>query len=132
MKPRIICSGTFDILHICHIQYLKKAKSLADNAKLIVIVSRDSNSEKIKKKKTIHSEQERLKKIQSLDIVDEAVLGFEGDNFIERIVSLQPDIIALGHDQWAKEEWLKEELQKQGLKVKIVRMLKFEREFLES
>ncbi|MEN9626709.1 MAG: hypothetical protein RL557_1037 [archaeon] len=130
MKPRIICSGTFDILHSGHIEYLKKAKSLAENAELIVIVSRDANSEKIKQKKTMHDENKRLEKIKNLNIVDEAVLGYEGNNFIERIISLKPNIIALGHDQWAKEEWLQEELEKRGQKVKIVRIEKFEKKML--
>jgi len=130
MKTRIICAGTFDILHTGHIEYLKTAKALAQNSKLIVIVARDANSEKIKGKKTINDEQIRLEKIKELDFVDEAVLGFEGNNAIKRVISLNPDIIALGYDQWAKEDWLDGELKKNGVNVKIFRMNKFDKTLL--
>jgi len=127
MKKRIICAGTFDLLHTGHIQYLKRAKALAGNLELIVIVARDDTSEKIKGKKTVNSEEIRLKRIKDLDFVDEAVLGYGGGRVIDRVISLKPDIVALGHDQWAKEDWLHNELIKKGFDVKIVRMPKFEK-----
>ena len=130
MKTRILCSGTFDRLHTGHIKYLKAAKNLEKNSELIVIVSRDETAKQIKNKNTINNEKIRLKRIQSLDFVDKAVLGYEKSKILERVVSLKPDIIALGHDQWAKEDWLKENLKKLRLNVKIVRMPKFEKEYL--
>ncbi|MBT3866266.1 FAD synthase [Candidatus Woesearchaeota archaeon] len=130
MKTRIICAGTFDLLHTGHIKYLKEAKKLAKNSELIVIVARDDNSKRIKKKQTVHDENIRLKLISDLDFVDQAVLGFKSGKIIDRVVSLNPDIIALGHDQWAKEEWLNNELKKQCLNVKIVRMKKFPKKYL--
>jgi len=45
MKTRIVCAGTFDVLHTGHIEYLKSAKALVGDVDLIVIVARDSNSE---------------------------------------------------------------------------------------
>jgi FAD synthetase len=131
MKTRIICAGTFDLLHTGHLAYFKAAKALAEHAYLIVIVSRDANSEQIKKKKTLHDELTRLARIKKLPMVDEAVLGYEGNNFIERIVDLKPDIIALGHDQWAQESWLMEALQKRNISARIVRMPKFEKRLLD-
>lgn len=130
MKIRVICTGTFDRLHTGHIQYLKESKNLAKNSELIVIVARDDTSKDIKKKPTTHDERIRLKRISDLDFVDKAVLGFKSDKIIERVVSLNPDIIALGHDQWAKEEWLSKELKKKDLNVKIVRMKKFLKKYL--
>jgi len=131
MKKRIVCAGTFDILHTGHIKYLKAAKALVENSELIVIVARDKNSEKIKGKKTVNNEEIRLKRISDLNFVDEAVLGYEkSSRIIDRVVSLRPDIVALGYDQWAKEDWLKSALKEKGLDVKIVRMEKFEKKIL--
>ena len=129
-KIRILCCGTFDRLHTGHISYLKSSKDLVMDSELIVIVSRDFNSEKIKGKRTINNERVRLQGIKEIDFVDEAVLGFEMERIIDRVVSLRPNILALGHDQWAKESWLSEELEKRGFDVRIVRMQRFEGVFL--
>ena len=130
MKKRIICAGTFDTLHTGHLAYFESAKALAKDAELIVIVARDTTSEKIKKKKPKNNEEKRLAVISKLPIVNKAVLGYPDGRIIERIISLRPDIIALGHDQWAKEDWLTKELQKHGLVVKIKRMPRFEKRSL--
>jgi len=130
MKKRIVCAGTFDILHTGHVEYLKAAKALVEDAELIVIIARDKNSEKIKGKKTVNNEELRLERIRALDFVDRAVLGYEeSSRIIDRVVSLKPDIIALGYDQWAKEDWLHDELIKKGLDVKIVRMPEFDKNY---
>ena len=127
MKQIIVCSGTFDILHNGHIKYLKAAKALRENLELVVIVARDINSARIKGKETINNEKIRLQKIKALDFVDKAVLGFKDKSMvIDRVVSLKPNILALGHDQWAKEDWLKEEFAKRNFNVEIVRMPKFD------
>jgi len=131
---RVVCAGTFDKLHAGHISYLKAAKELVgkdskERAELIVIVARDSTSERIKGKKTENDEEERVKRVRDLDFVDQAVLGYKSggkEGMVDRVVSLRPDIVALGYDQWAKEEWLERELNDKGLKVKIIRMPKFD------
>ena len=130
MTTRILCAGTFDIVHTGHVAYLKAAKALAQDAELIVIVARDINSNSIKKKPTINNEQSRLSKIKSLDFVNQAVLGKEKSRMLDTVVELHPDIIALGHDQWPNEQKLKEDLKQKGLNVKIVRMPKFEKKQL--
>lgn len=132
MTTRILCSGTFDKLHEGHKEYFRQSKALAKDAELTVIVARDSNSKRIKGKPTINSEELRLKGISELEVVDQAVLGYEGERVIERVISLKPDIIALGHDQWAKEDWLKEELEKEGHIPKIVRMPKYNKDISPS
>jgi FAD synthetase len=132
MATRILCSGTFDRLHTGHVGYMKAAKALASDAELIVIVARDKTSKRIKDKIPKNDEKTRLSRVRRFDFVDKAVLGFLGDKAIKRVVSLSPDILALGHDQWAKEEWLAKELGKSGVNCKIVRMPKFEKRFLNE
>jgi len=127
MKTRVICAGTFDKLHSGHIEYLKTAKNLAEDSELFVIVARDDTSQKIKGKNTVNIEEVRLRNVKDLDFVDKAVLGYEASGIIDRVVSLKPDIFALGYDQWAKEEWLDNELRKRGMTVKIIRIEKFKK-----
>jgi len=121
-KKRIICAGTFDILHTGHVKFLKHAKSLALNAELIVIVARDDTSEKIKDKKPMNSQEKRIRAVRALGIADEVIPGVEREKLIENLAKLKPEIIALGHDQWAQESWLKKELLKHGVKPKILRL----------
>ena len=59
----VATSGYFDPLHVGHIEYLEKAKSLGD--KLIVIVNSDEQA-KLKKGKSFMTEGDRLKIIKSL------------------------------------------------------------------
>lgn len=93
---KIMVFGTFDILHPGHIFYLTQAKKYGDF--LIVIIARDTTVEKIKGKKPVKNEKERLAQLKMLDIVDAAVLGNE-KNKHEVIKKYQPEIICLGYDQ---------------------------------
>jgi len=70
---KVMCAGTFDIIHPGHLYYLSEAKKHGD--KLVVVVARDNTSEKFKGKKPVHSERERLEAVKMLNIVNEAVLG---------------------------------------------------------
>jgi FAD synthetase len=117
-------AGTFDIIHEGHIKMLWSAKSLAgDDGELVVVVARDENVRKYKKREPILEESIRAYIVKNLKPVDRVVLG-ERDP-IESVLKLRPDVIALGYDQWADENWLREELLKRGLNVEIVRLPRF-------
>ena len=119
----IMATGTFDILHMGHIDFLKEAKKLGD--KLIVVVARDTTVRQLKHEPVTH-EDIRLSLVKELRIVDDAYLGSEDDMY--RIVdTIQPDIIALGFDQIHDEQKLMEELKKRGhTKIKVHRLSKYE------
>lgn len=116
---KVMCAGTFDIIHPGHLYYLSEAKKYGDN--LIVVVARDAASENFKKKKPMHNEKERLESVRMLKIVDEAVLGKEGDifNIIEEI---KPNVICLGYDQNVQKQQLEDELKKRGIKAEVIRI----------
>lgn len=118
---RVLATGTFDILHPGHIAYLEEAKKLGDE--LFVIVARDANVKH--KPKPVIPENQRLRMVKALKIVDEAILGSESDIF-EPLLQIKPNIIALGFDQKFDEAWLEGELNKRGIKAKVVRIGKFE------
>lgn len=113
--------GTFDGLHLGHLNFFEQARSLAENPFLIVSISRDKNVEKIKNRKTTLSENKRMMLVKKSKLVNKVVLsGVE--KYIPHIVKENPEIIALGYDQKAYVKNLKNELLKEGMKVKIVRL----------
>lgn len=124
---RVLATGTFDILHPGHIAYLEEAKTLGDE--LFVIVARDVNVKH--KPKPVVPEDQRLRMVRALKIVDEAMLGSESDIFAP-LLQIKPDIIALGYDQHFNEAWLVEELKKRGINPRVVRMKKFECELCST
>lgn len=115
----VLCAGTFDIIHPGHLYYLSEAKKFG--SRLVVIVARDSTSQKMKGKTPIHNELERLEAIRSLSIVDKAVLGKEG-NIFDIMKEINPDFICLGYDQRVSKEELERELVLLGIKAEIFRL----------
>jgi len=118
---KVMATGTFDLLHMGHIYYLKEAKKLGD--KLVVVVARDSTVRKLKHE-PITPEEMRLDIIKELKIVDEAVLGHEDDMYAT-VKEIKPDIIALGYDQIHDEKKIEQELKKRKLIARVVRLPKY-------
>ena len=114
---KIMCMGTFDILHPGHLDYFRQAKEHGDY--LVVIVARDTTVIK-EKGRLRNGEKERLARIAEQPIVDKAILGNEGDK-LKIIEQEKPDAICLGYDQKVDETKLQEELQKRGLAPEIIR-----------
>ncbi|MGQ9641106.1 MAG: adenylyltransferase/cytidyltransferase family protein [Candidatus Bathycorpusculaceae bacterium] len=129
----VLASGVFDLLHLGHVRFLEEAKKAGgENAELIVIVARDSTVEKRKGKKPIMPENQRRALVESLKVVDEAILGYENFDIGGVIEKIKPDMIAVGHDQDGMEKTVKKYLEEHGLKVKVVRIGKFSEDELDS
>ena len=116
-----MATGTFDLLHLGHIYYLKEAKSLGD--RLAVVVATDSTVRRLKHE-PINPEKIRLELIKELKIVDEAYLGYEEDMY-EIVREIKPEIIALGFDQLHDEETIKRELKRRKIKARVERLSEF-------
>ncbi|MBS3126602.1 adenylyltransferase/cytidyltransferase family protein [Candidatus Woesearchaeota archaeon] len=115
---KVMCFGTFDLLHLGHLHYLEQAKEHGDY--LIVVIARDATKQQ-QRKETIFTEKERLKLIQSLKIVDEAVLGYPDDHF-HIIQDKKPDVICLGYDHQVREKDIAEKLASLELHPEIMRL----------
>ena len=132
-KKVVLASGVFDLLHLGHVKFLEGAKKAGgENAKLVVIVARDSTVEKTKGRKPIISEDQRRTLVESLKVVDEAVLGYENFDIGEVIENVKPDVIALGYDQEEMEKEVRNYVDMHKLNVKIVRIGKFGEYTLDS
>ena len=115
----VMCAGTFDIIHPGHLYFLSEAKKYGN--KLVVVAARDETSEKMKGKKPLHNEKERLENVRSLEIVNEAALGKHG-NIFNIIEEIKPDVICLGYDQKVQKQELEDELKKRGIKAEVLRI----------
>jgi FAD synthetase len=128
-----LASGVFDLLHLGHVKFLEEAKKAGGkNAELIVIIARDSTVEENKGRKPIMPESQRRALVESLKVVDEAVLGFENFDIGDVINRIKPDVIALGYDQIAMEKQVREYVNKHQLNIKVVQVGKFEEDELDS
>ncbi len=119
-----MATGTFDLLHMGHIYYLREAKKLGDT--LAVVVATDATVRKLKHE-PITPQEIRVNLIKELKMVDEAYLGHEDDMY-SIVEEIKPDIIALGFDQVHNETTIKNELKKRKLNVQVVRLSKYQGE----
>lgn len=93
---KIITFGTFDLLHIGHINILKNAKSLGDE--LIVGVSTDKFSIEKKNRKPIYNENDRKQILESLKFVDKVFFEESFEKKREYIKKYKADIFVMGND----------------------------------
>ena len=118
---KVMATGTFDILHLGHIYFLKEAKKLGDT--LAVVVATDSTVRKLTHE-PVNPEQIRLDLIKELKIVDQAYLGYEKDIY-EILKEIKPDIITLGYDQIHDKKTIEKELKKRNINAKVIRLQEY-------
>jgi len=129
----VLASGTFDLLHLGHVKYLEEAKKTGGkNAELVVIVARDRTVEKRKGKKPVMPEDHRRALVESLKVVDEAMLGYEDFDIGHVVERIKPDIIAVGYDQGNIESLVRKTVAEKGLNVQVVKIGKFGKTELNS
>jgi len=94
-KTIVLAGGCFDILHIGHIEFFKKAKEKGDF--LFIILESDETIRKTKgKNKPINQQEDRAKILESIEIIDFIVPISEfSDKDYDRLISaIKPEIIA--------------------------------------
>lgn len=129
----VLTAGVFDLLHLGHVRFLEEAKKAGgENAQLIVVVARDKTVEDIKGERPIMSENQRRALVESLEVVDEAVLGYEEFSINKVIDRIAPDVIVLGHDQKNIEDDVRAAIIERNLKIQVVKIGKFSEDELNS
>lgn len=113
---RVIAQGTFDLLHPGHVHYLAEAAGMGDE--LHVIVARGENVSH--KEPPILSNEQRRDMVAALDCVDHARVGHPEDIFVP-VIEIDPDVIALGHDQHHDESGIEAELERRGIDCEVRR-----------
>lgn len=97
-KPKtLITYGTFDLLHIGHLNLLENLANLCD--RLVVGVSTDEFNA-LKGKKCVVPYEDRARLVQSLKVVDLVIPETDWAQKRSDIITHEADIFAIGND-WA-------------------------------
>jgi glycerol-3-phosphate cytidylyltransferase len=102
----VITYGTYDMLHIGHLNLLQRAKALGDY--LIVGVTSEDYDRSRGKLNVSESTQQRMEAIEKLDFVDEVILETHKNQKSEDMVKYNIDIFAIGDDWIGAFDYLKE------------------------
>jgi len=101
-KKIVLVGGSFDILHIEHVRFLKKAKKLGD----ILVVGINSDAH-IKLKKDINrpiiSENQRAEILNSLKDVDYVFITDKKLYDFYNLEKIKPNVLVLGKEKNRKE-----------------------------
>ena len=94
---KVFVNGTFDLLHVAHLQLLNYAKSMGDY--LLVGIDNDA---RVKEKKgltrPIYNQDERKFFLENLKAVDEVDIFHDDESLSDMIKRFKPDIMVVGSD----------------------------------
>lgn len=110
MGQVVVVCGFFDPIHYGHVDYMRRAKALADadgSGTLWVVVNSDKQAS-LKKGKAFMPAAERVKMVRSLGCVDAAMEAPDSDSSVcKALEMIHPDVFAIGLDEGP--DYMKEE-----------------------
>jgi D-glycero-beta-D-manno-heptose 1-phosphate adenylyltransferase len=99
-KKIVFTNGCFDLLHLGHVDYLEKTRSLGD--KLVLGLNSDDSVSRFKgQNRPIQDQNSRSRVLAALQFVDAVVL-FNEDTPLNLISEILPDILVKGGDYLAE------------------------------
>jgi rfaE bifunctional protein nucleotidyltransferase chain/domain len=115
----VFTNGCFDLLHLGHVRYLERARSLGEA--LIVGVNTDASVRRLEKGpgRPVNPEGDRAAVLAALACVDRVVL-FGEDTPLKLISALQPDILVKGGDYRPEEIVGREVVLNRGGQVHVI------------
>ncbi|MDF2539551.1 MAG: tagD [Herbinix sp.] len=102
---KVITYGTFDLLHVGHINLLRRAKALGDY--LVVVVSSDEFNA-LKNKTAYYPYEDRKKILEAIKYVDEVLPEYTWEQKIDDVKNNNIDIFVMGDDWTGKFDFLKD------------------------
>lgn len=118
----VFTNGCFDLLHLGHVDYLEKARQLAD--KLVLGLNTDASVSRLKgPNRPLQDEMSRARIMASLLFIDLVVL-FEEETPYELIKAVNPDILVKGDDYTIQNIVGHDIVLEQGGKVKTIALVK--------
>ncbi|MGX9133181.1 glycerol-3-phosphate cytidylyltransferase [Rummeliibacillus sp. JY-2-4R] len=102
---KVITYGTFDLLHVGHINILRRAKALGDY--LVVAISSDEFNA-LKGKKAYYSFEDRKTILEAIKYVDEVIPENNWEQKIQDVKDHNIDTFVMGHDWEGKFDFLKD------------------------
>mgnify|MGYP002777343196 CR=1 FL=1 len=118
----VFTNGCFDIVHLGHVDYLEKARSLGDY--MVLGLNTDASVSRIKGPlRPIVDQTSRSRVMASLAFVD-LVVFFDEETPYELINRLKPDILVKGNDYVAENIIGADVVIKNGGKVETIELVK--------
>lgn len=102
MKKILYTGGTFDLFHAGHVNFLRHCKKIADE--VIVSLNTDEFIHQYKGKSPVCDYKQRAIMLESCVYVDKVIKNTSGADSKPSILSIGPNIIAIGSD-WAKKDY---------------------------
>ncbi|MEH6993737.1 glycerol-3-phosphate cytidylyltransferase [Neobacillus drentensis] len=102
---KVITYGTFDLMHMGHINLLKRAKDLGDY--LVVAISTDEFNA-LKNKKSYHSYENRKMILEAIRYVDEVIPESTWEQKAEDVKNHDIDVFVMGDDWKGKFDFLRD------------------------
>lgn len=102
---KVITYGTYDLLHVGHINLLRRAKELGDY--LVVVLSTDEFNA-VKHKTAYHCFEDRKAILEAIRYVDEVLPETCWEQKISDVVDNQIDVFVMGDDWKGQFDFLKE------------------------
>ena len=102
---KVITYGTFDLLHVGHINLIRRAKEMGDY--LIVGLSTDEFNE-MKNKQASQSYENRKIILESIKYIDEVIAECTWEQKIDDIKKYDIDLFVIGDDWEGKFDYLRE------------------------
>ncbi len=97
----VFTNGCFDILHLGHISYLKKARALGDY--LVIGLNSDTSVKRLKGEgRPINNQDARAAVMSALEMIDFVTI-FDQDTPYELISAVKPDVLVKGGD-WKPDQ----------------------------
>lgn len=102
---KVITYGTYDLLHVGHINLLRRAKALGDY--LLVVLSTDEFNA-IKHKTAYHSYEDRKMILEAIRYVDEVIPEHCWEQKIDDVKNNDIDVFVMGNDWEGQFDFLKD------------------------
>ncbi len=102
---KVITYGTYDLLHVGHINLLRRARALGDY--LVVVLSTDEFNA-VKHKTAYHPYEARKTILEAIRYVDEVIPEYNWEQKIQDVVDNEIDVFVMGDDWKGQFDFLKD------------------------